>query len=266
VATRLIFTPRYHQYSLDGARVPGVTTVINRALAKPGLVYAAAREAGLWAANHVAELDPGNVDPWVKSAAGAHRDVWDASARRGTLLHDAARQLVNGEPLTPVDEATGEQWPDDVIRSAEQLARFMDEWDAQPVLAERPVFHEVHKYAGTIDLVADLSDGNRWLLDYKTGASGVYPEHALQLAAYRYATHVQVLGDTDELELQDDRMPHTHRAGVVWVRPDGYQLIPVRADSAWFQVFLAMLPIHRWAGLRHEESVGDPLPVPVVAS
>jgi hypothetical protein len=264
MGTRLVFTERYHRYSLDGQRVPGVTTVINRALAKPGLVYAAAKEAGLWAATHRDELDPDNPDAWVKSATQAHRSVWDASALRGTLLHDAARQLINGEPLTPVD-AKGEQWPDDVIRSAEQLARFMDEWDAQPVIAECPVFNETHKWAGTLDLVADLADGKRWLLDYKTGASGVYPEHALQLAAYRNATHVQVVGDDENVSLEDRTMVPTDRAGVVWVRPDGYQLIPVRADGDWYRVFLAMLPIYRWSALDRESSVGDPLPVPEVA-
>jgi len=249
---------------LDGHKVPGVTTVINRALAKPGLVYAAAREAARWAADNHEAFNVNVPGPWVEAATKAHRVEWDKAARRGTLLHEAARQLIGGEPLTPVDD-NGEQWPDDVIRSAEQLARFMDEWDVEPLLSERPVFNDVHQWAGTIDLVADLGDGKRWLLDYKTGASGIYPEHALQLAAYRHATHVQQVDEDDEALVIDHAMPEVDDAACVWVRPDGYELVPVRADDSWYRVFLAMLPVYRWSALGAESSVGDPLPGPVSA-
>jgi len=264
MSSRLVFSEGRHTYALDGHRVPGVTTVIRNATNKPALPPSAAKETALWAAANVEALTPMGTDSWVRAATAAYRDAWGASAKRGTLLHDAARQLVAGEPLEPVD-AEGVQWPDDVIRSAEMLARFMDEWDAQPVIAERPVFHEAHGWAGTLDLVADLRDGRRWLLDYKTGKTGVYPEMAMQQAAYRHATHYQGV-DTTTGELVDLPMVPVDRAGVVWVRPDFYELRPVRADDAMYQVFLAMLPVSRWTEWPREETVGEPITVPAVAS
>jgi hypothetical protein len=262
MSSRLVFSAGRHTYALDGVRVPGVTTVIGKATDKPALVYASAKEAAIWAAANVEALDILGPDQWIRQAAGAPRAVWNGKANRGTLLHDAARQLVNGDPLTPVGPE-GTRWPDDVIRSAEQLARFMDEWDAQPVVAERPVFHDQHGWAGTLDLVADLRDGQRWLLDYKTGETGIYPKDALQLAAYRHATHVQVLTEDG---LADIPMPKVDRAACIWVRPEGYELRPVRSDDLAYSIFLAMLPVARWQDWPREESVGEPVPVPAGAA
>ena len=238
--------------------MPGVTTVINRATDKPQLVHASAREAATWAAHNVDALATLGPDAWIRQAAAAPRDVWNGKARRGTLLHEAARQLVAGYPLTPVNPE-GQRWPDDVIRSAEQLARFMDEWDVEPIISERPVFHVEHRWAGTLDLVARVRSGLVWLLDYKTGETGIYPKDSLQLAAYRHATHVQV--ETED-GLEDQYMPKVDRVGCVWVRPDMYEVRPVRADVVAYQTFLHMLPVAKWSGLPREDSVGEPLPIP----
>jgi hypothetical protein len=259
VASRLVFSPGRHTYSLDGRRVPGVTTVIGRATDKPQLVYASAREAATWAAANLEALDLLGPDAWIRAAAGYPRTLWNGKAKRGTLLHEAARQLVNGDPLTP-----GEDWPRDVVESAEQLARFMDEWEVDPGITERPVFHSEHHWAGTIDLLAVLKDGGRWLLDYKTGETGIYPKDALQLAAYRHATHVQI--ERPDAELADIPMPEVDAVACVWVRPDHYELRPVRADNHSYEVFRHMMHVSDWSTWDRDHSVKDPLPVPAVAS
>jgi hypothetical protein len=259
MGSRLIFTESRHTYSLDGKRVPGVTTVIRKATAKDALPPAAAKETALWAAAHAGELDTLGTDVWVRTAAAAYRDTWNARASLGTRLHEAARQLVTGELLTPADPDTGEEWPDDERRMAEHLARFFDDWDVRPMAAERPVFHETDRWAGTLDLVARLGDGRRWLIDYKTGASGIFPETSLQLAAYRNATHLQV--ETKD-GLADWPMPKVDECAALWVRPDGYELRPVRADAAAYLVFRSMLPVADWASWKPEQSIYDPVPVP----
>lgn len=253
MSSRLVFRESNHTYTLDQYRIPGVTTAIGKAHDKPGLVGAAAKATAEWCAANVDTLADLGPEVWAKAATASYRDAWAASGRRGTLLHDAARQLIAGDPLTPVD-AEGMAWPDDVIRTAEQLARFMDEWDVDPVLTERPVFHEVDGWAGTIDLVADM-DGDRWLLDYKTGRTGIYPKDALQLAAYRHATHVQAVDETTG-ELVDRPMPKVRKAACVWVRPDFYEVVPVRSDDALYRVFLSMLPVASWMGWKPTETVG----------
>lgn len=257
MASRLVFTPTRHTYALDGKRVPGVTTVIRNATDKPALVSAAAKEAAIWGAANRAAIETMGPEAWVRAATAAPRLLWRAKAERGTLLHEAARQLVRGDPLTPVTD--GEQWPDDTIRAAENLARFMDEWDMDPLWTERPVFHTEDRWAGTIDAVATLRGGGRWLLDYKTSETGVYPESSMQLSAYRHATHIQVLTDDG---LLDYPMPEVDRCAVVWVRPDGYEVRPVRADASTYAVFRHMLHVSAWVEWRHEDSIGEPLPIP----
>lgn len=254
MASRLVYSAGRHTYSLDGQRVPSVTGVIGKASGKPALVNWAARLAAEWAADHVDDLPTLGTASWVREATGASNRARDAAAASGTLLHTLAERLLYGDPL-PDEDADGLPFPDQVLRTAEQIARFLDAWQVTPIAHEAAVFHEGDRWAGRLDLVADLADGDRWLLDWKTGTSGVWPETALQLAAYRNATHIQ-MGDRDMV------MPPVQHAAAVWVRPDGWELIPVRATPDMFEVFRHMLPIAAWASQRREDSVAAPLPVP----
>jgi hypothetical protein len=255
MASRLVYSAGRHTYSLDGERVPSVTGVIGKATGKPALVNWAARLAAEWAADHVDDLATLGTASWVREATGASNRARDAAARNGTLLHELATRLLYGDPL-PAEDSDGLPYPDDVMRTAEQMARFMDAWNVDPVVYEAAVFHEDDRWAGRLDLVADMGRENeRWLLDWKTGTSGVWPETSLQLAAYRHATHIQ-LGDRDML-----MAPVMHTAAV-WVRPDGWELLPVRADASVYDVFRHMLPVAAWASQRREDSVAAPMPVP----
>ena len=48
----LVFYPKSHRYKLDGAWVPGVTTLIGKGLPKPALPYWAARTVAEWVADN----------------------------------------------------------------------------------------------------------------------------------------------------------------------------------------------------------------------
>lgn len=249
---------RWHEYTLDGERVPGVTTIIGKATAKAGLAPAAAKETAHWCATHAAELGTTLDDvEWIEQAKGAHRRAWDRSRDDGTQVHSIAQRLVYGEPVETSDPDTGEPYRDDVVRMGGQVARFMDAWGVSPdtALVEVGVFHDELRYAGQLDLLATLRDGQRWLIDYKTGASGVWPETALQLTAYSRATHVRI-GDRDML------MPPVDRCAALSVRPDDWQLVPVKSDELQWQTFVHMVPIAAWAKLRREDVVGGALPKP----
>lgn len=257
MSSRLTFEGRYHRYSLDGAWVPSVTTVTGFVGDKGGLIGSSAKEAAAWASTHADELPALGEDEWRKACAGAARRAWNQAAQRGTQLHKLAESLVYGTELPAADD-TGQEWPDDVYRSAEQLAAFMDAWQVNPVANEALVFNDTDRWAGRLDLVADLADGRRWLLDYKTGASGIWPETSLQLAAYAHATHLVHDGN-------DVPMVQVAAAGAVWVRPDGWQLIPVAIGDAVYETFRHALHVAAWAKLGRDQSVGAPLPAPVVA-
>lgn len=258
MSSALTFSARAHTYAINGKRAPGVTTAIGKALNKPALPGAAAKDTAMWAAINREAYDVMGEREWLKSATGAYRAKWDQARDFGTLVHSIGERIINGDPVDACDEH-GEPWPDDVIRAGEQLARFLDAWEVRPLIVERPVFNTTHWWAGTVDLVAELRDGRRWLIDYKTGASGIWPETSLQCSAYRHAEFVQM--DRDG-ELEDLPMPHVDECAALWVRPDGWELRPVRADDQVYGYFLHMLPVASWASWRKEESIYDPLPVP----
>lgn len=255
--SRLSYTDRWHQYALDRKRVPSVSKIVGAAIAKPGMNWAAAREAALWAVLHRDALDVLGEEQWVKSAAGAHREEWNRRADDGRTLHTLAESLVYGQPMA--DEVAGQPVARHVADMAEQLARFFDTWDVQPIRHETFVFNDRYRYAGRFDLVAELRDGRRWLLDYKTGESGIWPETSLQLTGYRNATHYVRPGDNVDVPMDDLAIEDT---AAVWLRPDTWELVPVRSDAKTWGVFIHCGAIAEWAGLKREESVFDPLPRP----
>lgn len=257
----VVGTGRWHTYSLDGKRVPSVTGVIGKATGKPGLIKWSARLAAEWAATHASELDAMGEASWIREATAASDVARDAAAAAGTQLHDIARRLVYGQPVEDADPKTGEVYSDDVVRMGEQVARFMDRWDvsADTALVERPVFHESLRYAGTFDLVAVLRGGDRWLIDYKTGATGVWSETAYQATAYARATHVVIGDDIDML------MSPIARCGALWVRPDAWEFVPLRSDEVVWRAFRAMLAVAEVQSLSRNDMVGAALPVPEVA-
>lgn len=258
MGSRLVVTGgRWHRYSLDGVRVPSVTGIIGKAVAKPALVNWAAKSTAQWAAAHAAEIDQLGELRWVTEAKAAPDRERDASALSGSRVHAIAQQLIYGEPVETRDEKTGEPFSDDVVRMGAQVAHFMDAWQVSPddALVELPVFNDEHKYAGTFDLCATLRGGDSWMIDYKTGQSGIWNESALQLTAYSRATHVQI-GDRDLL------MRPVQRCAALWVRPDFWELTPVKSDDAAWHAFTHAIEVAAWLSQSRDDVVGGALPIP----
>lgn len=255
--SRLVFNESRHTYSLDGRWVPGASTVAKSTGRSDGLVNWAARSAAEYAAAHLEDFGSLGELEWVETVAKAAARNRDAAMLAGKQLHSIAERLVYGDPVETADPDTGEEYPDDVVRMGGQVARFMDRWDVSPdtALVECPIFHEDERYAGTFDLVARLRDGDRWLIDYKTGTTGIWPETSLQCTAYSRATHI-VIGERDML------MPIINRCAALWVRPDTWELVPVKSDDDAWTTFLHALAVYRWTGQRRDQIVGAALPVP----
>lgn len=252
--SRVRFNEGRHTYTLDGNRVPSVTGITGKVGDKGGLINAAVELTASYALNHAADLGVVDPDVWTTAVKAAYRRQWDAARDDGTMLHALAEILITGEPM-PL--AIGDKViPTHVRDMAEQLTRFLDAHKVEPVLIEAVGFHELEQYAGKLDLVADIGP-TRWLLDYKTSASGIWPETALQLCAYSRMTHY-VDGD-DDLSFA---AVGVERCGAVWIRPDHWELIPTRADDAMFNVFRHAAAVADFAKLHRRESVGEPLPVP----
>ncbi len=230
-----------HSYLVDGLYAPGVTTVNGAALAKGGLVPWATKACANEVLNRWEELlglTPSERFEIVRTAPERDRDE---AARRGTEVHTLARKLLAGEEVEP---------PEEIAAHVDSYLRFLDEWQVREVLVETPVASRDPRYAGTLDMIADLADGQRWLVDLKTTRSGVYPENCLQLAAYRAAEfYVDAKG-------VEQPVPQVDATGVVWIRADGYDLIPVEAGSVEFRLFQMAIEIARLIDRNLREKLG----------
>lgn len=235
-----------HVYALDGRRCPGVTTIIRNSAPAGGLLNWYARQAAEWAAQHtelIAELGESN---WVKTAANAANDSRDAAAERGRAIHAAADALIDGKPVDVAEE---------IYDRAVLVTKFLDTWRANVLARECVVFHTGHRYAGQFDLIAELADGNRWLLDYKTG-TGIYPDVALQLAAYRNAEFLVWNGE-------DRKMPRVDKTGVVHITENAFELVPIDTGPDVWHTFVSALPLYRFHGTKYGyDRIGEPLPDP----
>lgn len=242
---------RSHSYRIDGDKVPSITGVLS-GIAKPGLPQWAANEGGDVVVNRWDELQELTPTERRKLVASAHREVFAEASRRGTAVHKGLEQLAAGQE---VDVAEG------YVGLVDAYLRFVDEWAPRELLVERPVFSRRWRYAGTPDLVADLADGQRWLLDWKTGTT-IRPEYALQLAAARYAETV-LQGDGVEAPV-----PRVDACGCVHLHLDGsYELRPMHATEVEWRVFLHAIPVSIWAKAaddfrQRDDWVGDPLEPP----
>jgi hypothetical protein len=233
---------RYYEWRAEDGKFWSVTTIVNGGLPKPVLVNWAKKYVATYAVENISKLnallDPGEtgfVDTegaigWLKESPYRDRDRRGAL---GTLVHDAAEAYILGKPYP--------EWGKEMQPRMEQFLRFLEEW--QPTYAEgmveAPVYNRAERYAGTLDGICDIG-GRRVLIDYKTG-KGVYPEVALQLAAYR---HAEFIGAPDGSEIP---MPTVDACVVLHIPDEGeYQLIEVRADDEVFQAFKYVREVFRF--------------------
>lgn len=258
--TGLKFYPASHRYKLDGAWVPGVTTLINGGLPKDALKYWSARTVAEWVADHPDLADQmramGGRSPMVNFLKEIPFQKRDTAAVRGTDVHSLAEKLVHGEEV---------EVPEHLAGYVDSAVAFLDEWKPTPLIVERPVAHRAHWWAGTPDLFASLPDGRVILYDYKTSDSGIWPETAFQLSAYSHAEFFQAVDGTEH------PIPPVDFCAAVWLRPDGYDVIPLKADDEVYKEFRHIAFVadaaKRAKGNKTTPGyVGEPLPRPDGAS
>jgi hypothetical protein len=230
---------RNHSYKIDGLKVPGVTTITGH-FKSGALVEYPGKQVANYAVDNWGRL--GELPPAarLKELLGSRWADRDAAAGRGTLVHAIARRLHEGE--------TEVAYPEELAGHVEACVDFLDRLEPKIVAAELILGNRTVRYCGTLDLIGDLGpipwDGTiippaRWLLDLKTGRSGIWPETALQLGAYEHA-EVFIGEDGGERPMS---WLEVERCAAVWIRADGWDLIPVDTGPdtwAYFQ-YLAWL-------------------------
>lgn len=225
---------RGHGYKIDGQKVDGVTTLISQGLPKPALMYWSARTV----AEYVADADEQTLTTLRglgrSGMVAALKEVpWtarDAAAAKGTHVHLLAEQLAAGTEV---------EVPEAIAGYVESAVAFLDEYQVRPLAPlETALGSRKWRYGGTADLLAEVllptGEKVRAVLDYKTAASGIWPDVTLQLAAYRNA-EIYLDATGDERPLAELDLAET--AYAVWLRADGYDVYPVQVGETQFKCF-----------------------------
>ena len=154
-------------YRLDGQPLPRVSDIL-AVINKPGL------------------------NAWRARVGNEEADrISQAAAGLGTRIHAACESLAR-ELLVDGVGLRADAIAEELQPYLDVYERFLAEQVVEVLSVEQRVYHEAHRYAGTIDLLARLRDGRVCVLDIKTGKTVDGTTHPLQLAAY--ATALESMG------------------------------------------------------------------------
>lgn len=239
-----------HGYLLDGEKIDGVTSILN----------SLPKQLKQWASDIAANYALENWDklaemPLTKRLDAiryAHKDALSALSLRGQDIHTYGEKLVNGEDVKVPDEYRG---------PAEAYARFLDQWQIEPLATEALVGSLSHRYGGRGDLWATIGvrDNVRAYIDLKTGKN-IYESVVLQCAAYDGAEVWHPEGPESEQPYVPVDVIY-----VAQILPDDVRMLPVRGAGgaakpgpAEFREFLYLQQTTHWLQ-RHGYNGDEPL-------
>lgn len=258
-----------------------VTTIIG-ALDKPALVQWSAIETAKAAVDHLdvvqARLRNEGRDSAIEFLKGARfrrPPGQRTAADLGTAVHAACESYALTGIRPDVD--------DEVRPFLRQFDKFLDEYQPSYVATEVTVYHPTYGYAGTADAFMRIGD-RTVIVDYKTSRDsfdwkgnpkGPYPEVALQLAAYRYASMAAVwrarrmeqqrrryylLSDAEKAAAVP--VPEVDGGVVVYLTPERYGVYPIRCDESVWESFLYVIEAARWSFETAKHVIGNPMMPP----
>lgn len=173
--------PTAPYYTKDGTRVPGTTTIIGRFKDSGALIhwaYKLGREHGVLEQRVRHEELPADTH-----IPRNQYDVAEKAADIGTLAHAMVEKHIDGE--NPED-ALSDISEEDRDKARNAFVEYL-EWEGQTKVKflsqEDNLVSEEYRFGGTPDAIGQIN-GELCLIDWKT-SNGVYPDYAIQLAAYR---------------------------------------------------------------------------------
>lgn len=238
VTTTYVSGDRWYVHEGSGHEVPGVSA-IKAMLPSPALSNWFKKATAEYCVDQlemiarVAEHDKDAAIDLVKNSTSRSSRK---KADRGTEVHAMCEEIMRAQinEKKAQFKATG-----DDMKYLRNFARFIKEFEVKPVMVETTIWSKEHLYAGTFDLLCTLKgrDGY-YIVDYKTGASGIWPDAGIQQTGYRWAdSYIDEAGAFQT-------MPPIAGAFGLWLRPEGWALTPLRTDEAMWDVFLHLRALY----------------------
>jgi hypothetical protein len=201
--------------------------------------------------------------PWKQTSGEKIRsaaiDHVNRAQRIGTLVHEQVATILTGGRAEPTDETAPY-----VYAYSAFLAKERPEYLA----VEQRVIHAKAAYGGTLDFIARLPrfPDHIVLGDIKTGKPK--ESHRLQLAGYMAAEGFG--GEIDGYHrywYDDDQpllpIPKITKAALLYLRPDGYELVPVDVTRDDISHFLYLVGVyHRLRDWKESKPIGESVPRP----
>lgn len=239
-------TPSGRFYEVDGELFPSVTHILG-VIGKPALIHWAANQERELVTEAAADLylDCVNTPPMIRpvyltTLAGRMGTVraYRRNLERASAIGSQAHRLIEWTLRKELGQMVGPE-PHVDPPALVAFAAFQA-WAASvslvPKMIEQTVWSHAHRYAGTMDLLADV-DGVSTLIDFKT-SKAIYGEAHLQNVAYQVALS----------EMGHD----SPAAGLILRLPKlasdpAFELATVPAVDDLFPVFLAARRLWEWS-------------------
>jgi hypothetical protein len=212
----IIFKNGTHRYYVDTFQKQGVTTIMSKVLAKPGLM--------LWPMNmalkHLESKLPTITIEDFAAARKAHIEQRDKGAGVGTIVHAvvehylAAPHITTHKHLSDLGiNSDSPEYTKEVLLALQGFEAWHDQTQPETIAIEQIVYSASKDYTGTFDSILRIN-GKNYLVDLKTtnaskdAPKGIYAENFVQLGAYLYAYEEQrqyelTHGGTKLVEIDD---------------------------------------------------------------
>lgn len=155
-------------YKVNGAKVPGTTTIIGRFKESGGLLQ--------WAFSQGQAAQRGEISNLY--------DKRDSAAESGTLAHSLVEARIKGAEKPDLSK-----YPVEIAAHAQQgfenYLRWQEDNKIEIIEQEMELVSEEYMFGGCPDAIGKDSQGRLCLLDWKT-SNGVYQDYLIQLAAYNH--------------------------------------------------------------------------------
>jgi hypothetical protein len=262
VATTYISGERWYIDPGTGNKAPGVHAILDM-MPKPALMTASTREAAIFAVENidvVAALARTDRQAAIDLVKGAASRKWGKARDSGTEVHGLTETLMRDQ--IAVRKSTF-RVPQGTMEFLRNFAQFATEFNVIPQQIETTVWDDELGYAGTFDglyrLTLDETQAATLglareidaLVDIKSGASGIWPEASLQQTAYARAKWM-----IDPATGNKVPMPAVDAAFGLWLRPEGWALIPLVIDDENWEQFKRLHGSWEWKRGHEKHVVG----------